>query len=125
MNDLITPEDERRERDYRRLRTRNPICLSCGYSNHPAAMELSHIAPRKFHDDGGVLCSNCHREMSDSEKDFSYSPQSINPTMETIGRYLLALAEWFTRIAETIAAFGHWLLYQAEHVRAFEPEEIT
>jgi 5-methylcytosine-specific restriction endonuclease McrA len=44
MHKHITPEDKRRENDYRRLRTRNPICLYCGYHNHPAAMELAHIA---------------------------------------------------------------------------------
>lgn len=123
MKPPISPKEMRRENDYRRLRTRNPICLHCGYGNHPAAMELAHIAPRKFHDDAGVLCANCHREMSDPEKDLPYAPQSINPQMEIIGRYLLALSEWFRRIAETIAAFGAWLLHQAEHVPAYVGED--
>lgn len=122
MDGLITPTDERREADYRRLRTRTPICLSCGYDNHSAAMEFAHIAPRGIHADGGVLCSNCHREMSDTEKDFSYAPQSQNPMMEAIGRYLLALAEWFERIAETFTTFGDWLLVQAEHTLPYGPE---
>ncbi|WP_417494471.1 hypothetical protein [Maricaulis sp.] len=114
--------NKRREADYKRLRTRNPICLSCGYSDHPAAMEFAHIAPRRFHDDGGVLCANCHREESDKEKDYSYAPITNNPTMETIGRYLLAVAEWFKRIAETFTIFGEWLLEQAEHVLPSELE---
>lgn len=119
---MPTPEEVRREKDYRRLRTRNPVCLSCGYSDHPAALELAHIAPRKFHDDGGVLCSNCHREQSDTEKDFSYAPVTGNPMMETIGRYLLALSEWLSRIGATLAQFGQWLLEQAEHVLPYDPE---
>jgi hypothetical protein len=45
--------------------------------------------------------------------------------METIGRYLLALAEWFQRIAATIALFGAWLLEQSEHVPPHEPEAIV
>ena len=117
-----TSETKRREADYRRLRTRTPICLSCGYSDHPAAMEFAHIAPRKFHDDGGVLCSNCHREQSDQEKDCSYAPITGNPMMETIGRYLVALAEWLQRIGTTLAEYGAWLLTQAEHVLPYEPE---
>ncbi|WBQ14214.1 hypothetical protein L2D00_05900 [Hyphomonadaceae bacterium BL14] len=117
-----TSEEERREKDFRRLRTRNPICLACGYADHPAAMEFAHIAPRKFHDDGGVLCSNCHREQSDTEKDFSYAPVTKNPPMEIIGRYLLALSEWLTRIGGTLAEFGRWLLEQAEHVLPYYPE---
>ncbi|HCY54481.1 MAG TPA: hypothetical protein DF715_02760 [Oceanicaulis sp.] len=117
-----SPEEERREKDFRRLRTRNPVCLSCGYSDHPAALEFAHIAPRKFHDDGGVLCANCHREQSDTEKDFSYAPVTGNPMMETIGRYLLALSEWLTRIGATLAEFGQWLLEQAEHVLPYDPK---
>jgi hypothetical protein len=115
-------ETKRREADFRRLRTRTPVCLSCGYSDHPAALEFAHIAPRKFHDDGGVLCSNCHREQSDQEKDFSYEPTTGNPRMEIIGRYLLAVAEWLKRIADTFISFGEWLLEQAEHVLPYEPE---
>lgn len=113
---LPTPEEKRREADYRRLRTRNPVCLTCGYMKHPAAMEFSHVAPRKFHDDGGVQCSNCHREVSDKEKEFSYAPTTANPMMEKIGRYLLALSEWLTRIGVTLEEFGKWLLAQAPHV---------
>lgn len=119
---IITPAEKRREKDFQLLRTRNPICLTCGYMKHPAAMEFSHLAPRKFHDDGGVQCCNCHREVSDPEKDFSYAPVTGNPMMETIARYLLALSEWLTRIGLTLAEFGEWLLGQAEHVLPYEPE---
>lgn len=125
MDDIISDADIRREKDFRRLRTRTPICLSCGYCKSSSAMELAHIAPREFHDDGGVLCSNCHREVSDPEKDLSYAPQSANPQVETIGRYLIALSEWFLRIANTIAAFGEWLLNFAECSEAVEPEPIA
>ena len=124
MHDIISDADIRRQKDFRRLRTQTPVCLSCGYSGSSSALELAHIAPRQFHDDGGVLCSNCHREMSDAEKDLSYAPQSENPQLETIGRYLIALSEWFKRIAETIAAFGRWLLDFAESSDAIEPEAI-
>ena len=125
MDDIISDAEIRRQKDFRRLRTTTPICLSCGYSKSSSALELAHIAPKRFHDDGGVLCSNCHREMSDAEKDLSYSPQSANPQMETIGRYLLALSDWLTRIAETIAAFGAWLLGFAENSPAIEPEPVS
>lgn len=117
---LPTPADKRREAKYKTLRTRNPVCLSCGYADHPAAMEFAHVAPKKFHDDGGVLCSNCHREMSDAEKDFSYAPVTANPMMETIGRYLVALSEWLLRIGGTLAEFGEWLLAQAPHVLPYD-----
>ncbi len=125
MKDIISDADVRREQDYKRLRTQTPICLTCGYSGSPAAMEYSHHVPKGFHDDGGVQCSNCHREVSDIERDYSYEPQSANPQMETIGRYLIALAEWFERIANTIAGFGEWLLDFAQSSKAIEPEPIS
>ena len=117
--------ETRREKDYRRLRTRDPICVGCGYSRHPAAMELAHITRKKFHDDAAVLCSTCHREQSDSEKDYSYAPQTSNPQMDTIGRYLIALSEYFQMIARTTAEFGRWLLEQSANVLPHEPEGAT
>jgi len=125
MTNNYHDEETRREKDYQRLRTRNPICVGCGYSDHPAALELAHIAPRKFHDDGVVLCSNCHRVQSDTEKDYSYAPQSDNPEMETIGRYLLALSEFFQMIATRMFKYAEWLLEQSEHVLPYNPEEVA
>ncbi len=121
----LTELEKRAERHYARVRTRNPICITCGFNNDLAALHYSHIIPRRFHDDGAVQCLNCHAALSDIERAFPYSPQTQNPTMETIGRYLLALAEWMRRIAETIAAFGAWLLVQAEHVLPYQPEEAA
>ena len=71
MSSELTPREKRMERHYRRLRTRNPVCLTCAYNRHPAALEYSHIAPRKFHDDGGCQCKNCHAEFSDEERDLA------------------------------------------------------
>lgn len=118
----ITPEVKRREADFRRLRTRNPICLTCGFTGHPASYEYSHLIPRRFHDDGGAQCCNCHREFGDRDRDYSYAPVTDNPMMETIGRYLLALSEWLQRIGATLEEFGQWLLEQSEHVLPYDPE---
>jgi len=102
--------EERMARHAKRLRTPHFVCLTCGFDRHPAALEYSHIAPRQFHEDGGPQCRNCHSQFSDEERGLPYKPESGNPQIETIGRYLLALAEWMVRVAETIAAFGAWLM---------------
>jgi len=125
MTNKYQDEETRREKDFRRLRTRNPICLGCGYSEHPAALELAHIAPRKFDDDAIVLCSNCHRAQSDTEKDFSYRPTSNNPQMETIGRYMLSVSDLLKLIAAKFEEFGRWLLEQAQHLLPHNPEEAA
>lgn len=124
MTNQLTAKEKRLERHYERLRTRNPVCLTCGFDRHPAALQLSHIAPRKFHDDGGPQCHNCHSEFSDAERALPYGPETANPMMETIGRYLLALSEWLQRVGETLQTFGEWLLDQAEHVLPHEGEAV-
>ncbi len=112
----------RLERVFRRLGTRNPVCIGCGYSKSPFALELAHIAPKKFHDDVAILCRNCHREQSDAEKDFAYAHETDNPKMETIGRYLLGLSEFFLLIARATSEFGRWLVENAAHVPPRESE---
>lgn len=125
MTNKYEDSDTRLEKAYRRLGTSNPICVGCGFCGSPYALELAHIAPREFHDGVAILCSNCHRAQSDSEKDYPYQPQSDNPQMETIGRYLLGLSEFFQMIATRMAEFGHWLLEQSEHVLPYTPEEVA
>lgn len=70
MTKRYPDKDTRRERAYRRLGTRNPVCIGCGFAGQPEQMELAHIAPRGFHDNVGVLCRNCHGLQSDAEKDY-------------------------------------------------------
>ena len=125
MTNKYQESDKRLAKAYRRLGTHNPICVGCGFSGSPHALELAHVAPRAFHDDVGILCSNCHRAQSDSEKDYPYQPQSDNPLMETIGRYLLRVSEFLQMIAKRLSEFGHWLLEQSEHVLPYTPEEVA
>lgn len=114
FSDLEEDQDKRMEAHARRLGTCEFICLTCGNPMHPAALENSHIAPKRFHEDAGPQCRNCHAEFSDKERHLAYRPQTGNPRIEMIGRYLVALAEWLKRVAETIAAFGAWLLGLAD-----------
>lgn len=125
MTNTYPEEESRRANDYRRLRTHNPICVGCSYCDHPAAMELAHIIPRKFDDDAVVLCSNCHRKQSDAEKDYSYEPTTGNPLMETYGRYILSVADFLKLIASKFEEIGHWMLEQAQHVLPHCPEETA
>jgi len=125
MTNKYEDSDTRLEKAYGRLGTRNPTCVGCEFDGSPFALELAHIAPREFHDDVGILCSNCHRVQSDSEKDYPYQPQSNNPQMETIGRYLLGVSEFLQMIAARLSEFGQWLLVQSEHVLPYTPEEMA
>ena len=68
MSKLPLDLNERLEKQYRRLRTRNPMCLGCGESD-PFCLELHHLAGQKTHDDVGIVCRNCHRKLSNEQCD--------------------------------------------------------
>lgn len=119
MIPIISKEELRREADYRRLKSRRPICLHCGFEQHSAALEFAHLIPSKFAvGAGGALCSNCHRIVSDKEKDMSFKPGTDDPDLETIGRYIDALGQWLERIAHTLQGFGAELLRRASESTA-------
>lgn len=108
---FISREQLRREVDFRRLKSRHPICLRCAYWRHPAAIEFAHLIPRQFGVGcGASLCSNCHRELSDMEKEMPYKPTSNEPDLETLGRYLVALGTWSEAAAPTMKMLGAYAL---------------
>ena len=120
----ITRKDLRREADFRRLKSRHPICLWCAFNKHPAALEFAHLIPSKFAiGTGGSLCCNCHRISTDMEKDMSFKPETENPDLETIGRYLDALGNWLLPMSEKLKTFGHELLEEAKSSSKQEGEE--
>jgi len=60
--------EDRRQQQLRRLGTQNPICVGCGELD-PAVLELHHIAGRKHSEDLSIVCANCHRKLSDKQRD--------------------------------------------------------
>lgn len=112
------PKDReaRLEQSYKRLRTRDPICVTCGKRDpeHPEIYELHHVGQRKHHDDVVIECANCHRTLSDQQRDHvPPRPVEHNNMMTTIGHYLLGLADMFAMIVETLREFGEWLISEA------------
>lgn len=107
--------EDRLERHYRRLGTRDPKCVTCGKRDpdHPEIYELHHVGKRS-HEDVVIECANCHRQLSERQKDHSPHRHS-QPIgmMATIGHYLLGLADLLAMIVEALKAFGAWLLGQS------------
>lgn len=102
--------DDRLEQQYRRLGTRNPVCLGCGELN-PFCLELHHLAGQKHHDHVGITCRNCHRKTTDQQHDH-IPPSATEPSgqLATIGRYLLGLADFLLMIVEALRDFGRTLI---------------
>ena len=103
-------EEDRKQQRLRRLGTRTPCCLGCG-ETHPAVLEQHHIAGRKYSDDTATACLNCHRKLSDKQRDH-VPPGSSERTgpLAGIGHYLLGLADFLAMIVETLREFGAWLI---------------
>ena len=110
MSKKCSETTDRLEQQYRRLRTRNPVCVACSES-YPFCLELHHLAARKHHDDVSVVCRNCHRKLSDGQHDHATIPTSeTEGALTKIGHYLLGLADFLMMIVTTLREFGKQLI---------------
>lgn len=102
--------NDRLQQRIRKLGTSNPICVCCG-ERHPMCLELHHIAGEKHHDDVSIVCRNCHRKLSDAQRDLPSAWLNESKDDSThIGFYLLGLAELLALLIETLRRFAHRLL---------------
>ena len=109
MNSERHDAKDRLERRYRKLGTRNPVCVGCGHDD-PLSLELHHIAGQKHHDDVAIICRNCHRRLSDQQLDHPEDIQGGDTILATIGHYLMALADLFRMLADTLVQFAKHLI---------------
>ncbi|WP_336490663.1 HNH endonuclease [Methylobacterium nigriterrae] len=101
--------ERRRQRALERLGTNDPRCACCGETHH-ACFEAHHIAGRR-HDPVTVpLCCNCHRKVTDDQKDHPQPVPGSDPLLEAIGRFLLGLADLIRRILPKLTEFGTALI---------------
>ncbi len=106
--------EDRLEQQYRRLGTRQPVCVECAEAD-PFCLELHHIAGRKHHDDVSIVCRNCHRKLTDQQHDHvPHTTAEPNGELATIGRYLLGLCDLLAMIVETLRNFGKWLISESQ-----------
>lgn len=98
----MTPKEVAREtrlqRAYERLGTNKPKCACCGESN-PFCLESHHLSGRAFGDERVILCRNCHRKLSDDQKDHP-KPIDSTPTLaEKVAHFLIGLADLLVLVA--------------------------
>jgi hypothetical protein len=97
MDQLELNRERRRQRALERLGSNNPRCVICGYDD-PLALELHHIAGRAFGDEKVPVCRNCHRPLSDWQKD--HTPQLSHPPSES--EWLLHMVEGLADLLELV-----------------------
>src|SRR3984885_578365 len=94
MDKLELNRERRRQRSLERLGANNPRCPFCGFNN-PLALELHHIAGEAFDYTEVPVCRNCHRTLSDWQKDHPACIGDQPNDLERVGHALLGLADMF------------------------------
>ena len=113
MTAIYTSVRKRLERAFRRLGTRNPVCVACG-EGYPHALERHHLAGIRYHGDTAIVCRNCHRKVSDPQHDREGLDRGDSQS-ERIGHYLCGLGDCWALIAATVSGFGQELLGLSTH----------
>jgi len=112
MNAIELAREARKQNRLERLGTNTPRCGVCGESDD-RCLEAHHVAGRK-HDDATVLvCRNCHRKVSDDQRDHPTLAADADAFLDSVGRFLLGLAELLRLIVEKLVTFGNELIKRA------------
>ena len=99
----------RLQRAYERLGSYSPRCVNCG-EDDPHCLENHHVAGRKA-DEGQIpICRNCHRKLSDTQKDQPKTVGRKPEPMEQIGLFLLGVADLFELLISKLREFGNALM---------------
>ena len=104
--------ETRRQRRLRRLGNNNPICGTCG-ERDDRCLELHHPADHGRDELMVTICRNCHRKVSDNQKDHPANDLAADPTLDRMGHFMLGLADLLSLIVEKLIEFGHILIGMA------------
>ena len=97
MNEKYLKKERRRQARLERLGTNTPRCVVCGEGD-PSCLELHHIPGRKFGDELVIVCRNCHRKLSDAQKDHTRAEADPPSVVDCIVHFLQGLADLFEQL---------------------------
>lgn len=87
-------------------------CVVCGETDS-RCLEQHHIAGQKFGTETVPVCRNCHRKLSDDQRDYP-APVGGEPSLlERIGQFLLNLADLLQLAVVKLKEFGLALIEKA------------
>ncbi len=98
----------------------NPACVICGESDLDM-LEGDHVAGRAYDDQVMSLCKNHHAKRTQLQREQPRAGHS-NSWLQQLGRWLLAMAEYFEMLVPRLRQFGEWIIRLAEsgHCDGFE-----
>lgn len=102
-------KERRKQSRLNKLGTDNPICGCCGERDW-RCIEMHHVADYGRYEAMVLICANCHRKVTDDQKDHPAFDPSADPILDGIGHFLIGLANLLRLIIEKLYAFGHTLI---------------
>lgn len=109
MDDKDRERERRRQAALDRLGTDHPRCVICGETDW-RVLELHHIAGRAHDKTTVIVCRNCHRKLSDAQKDHQNEVDETASLQMQVGQFLLGLCDLFSLLIEKLRAFGEQLI---------------
>lgn len=108
MDDVSRNKERRRQVQLERLGSNAPYCVICG-EDDPACLELHHIAGRKYDDELVCVCRNCHRKLSDPQKDHPRARANPPSFEECLAHFLHGVADLFEILVKRFRALANEL----------------
>lgn len=103
----------RRQRAIERLGVENPKCVRCP-ENDPLVLERHHIAGQAYDEATVIMCRNCHRKLSDLQRDHPEKIQDPPDALEQIAHFLMGLADLFEFLIGKLREFAKELIDRAD-----------
>lgn len=112
MDKIELAREARKQNRLERFGTNTPRCGVCGEADD-RCLEAHHVAGRKHDDITVLVCWNCHRKVSDDQKDYPAFDPDADAFLCAVGQFLLGLAELLRLIVEKLITFGNELIERA------------
>lgn len=112
MNNDDWKREKRKQRRLEALGTNDPKCGCCGVTDW-RCLELHHVADHGCDATTVIVCRNCHRGLSDDQRNQPPFDSDADPTLHAIGRFLLGLADMLSAILERLRSCGLALIERA------------
>lgn len=112
MNKIDIARETRKQQRLEKLGTNDPRCAKCGDARWQC-LELHHVADHGRDDATVCVCRNCHRVLSDLQKDHPPFDPNADPLLSAIGHFLLGLVDMLRIMVEKLQEFGLALIVRA------------
>lgn len=108
-------QERRKQGALERLGSDGPRCIFCGEEDW-RCLEFHHLSGRAYGEEGTVMCRNCHRKVSDSQKDHPPGlSDSQPPLLERVAHLLLGIADLLEMLVAVMRGYGWQLIEAATH----------